>query len=73
LARATPLHDQQSAQLLRKEAAYDHGDDQSSVTPKELSWPSLVSALSEEEGTGEGVEKYLVQFWPANNQAPHPQ
>ncbi|MFJ4539721.1 hypothetical protein ACIP39_27705 [Streptomyces tibetensis] len=22
-------------------------------------------ALSEQEGTGEGVEKYLVQFWPA--------
>jgi hypothetical protein len=23
------------------------------------------AALSEQEGTGEGVEKYLVQFWPA--------
>ncbi|MBC2907005.1 hypothetical protein [Streptomyces cupreus] len=23
------------------------------------------AALSEDEGTGEGVEKYLVQFWPA--------
>ncbi|WP_128431660.1 hypothetical protein [Streptomyces cyaneus] len=24
------------------------------------------AALSEGEGTGHGVEKYLVQFWPAN-------
>ncbi|GAP48845.1 hypothetical protein [Streptomyces azureus] len=23
------------------------------------------AALSEQEGTGEGMEKYLVQFWPA--------
>ncbi|MFD5952005.1 hypothetical protein ACFWAZ_39045 [Streptomyces collinus] len=26
---------------------------------------SEAAALSEQEGTGEGVEKYLVQFWPA--------
>ncbi|MEU6687737.1 hypothetical protein [Streptomyces sp. NPDC046832] len=26
---------------------------------------SEARALSEQEGTGEGVEKYLVQFWPA--------
>lgn len=25
---------------------------------------SEAAALSEQEGTGEGVEKYLVQFWP---------
>ncbi|WP_031104630.1 hypothetical protein [Streptomyces sp. NRRL S-146] len=26
---------------------------------------SEAAALSEQEGTGEGVERYLVQFWPA--------
>lgn len=25
---------------------------------------SEAAALSEQEGTGEGVEKYLIQFWP---------
>ncbi|WP_053674002.1 hypothetical protein [Streptomyces sp. NRRL B-1140] len=28
---------------------------------------SEAQALSEHEGTGEGVEKYLVQFWPATS------
>ena len=26
---------------------------------------AAAAALSEREGTGDGVERYLVQFWPA--------
>lgn len=28
---------------------------------------SAAAALSEQEGTGEGVERYLVQFWPGRS------
>ncbi|MFD5013781.1 hypothetical protein [Streptomyces chartreusis] len=28
---------------------------------------AAAAALSEDEGTGDGVEKYLVQFWPAKH------